>query len=723
MTGLDAEDRVEFRLAEHQTQKLTDWSHEPDLQALKRDLDAAKPSHDAMMLKIQEWNNLMYVRGSAAPRKIANRSSVQPKLVKKQAEWRYSALTEPFLSADKLFQVKPVTYEDGPAAKQNELVLNHQFRTKMNRVKLIDNYVRSCVDDGTVIVKLGWDRVVRKVKVTKPTFDHYEISTPEEMATLEAAMNGAIEMTPELQAAVDLMNEMGTPTVAVQSGETEVEEEKVFQNKPTVDVLNPQNVYIDPSCQGDLAKALFVIYSFETNRSELKKEPDRYKNLDRVNWENNQPLYETDHATNTPLEFNLTDRARRKVVAYEYWGFFDIEGNDQLVPIVVTWIGDTIVRMEISPFPYEMGLPFVLVPYNPVKRDLYGEPDAEILGDNQRIAGAVTRGAIDLLGRSANSQRGFQKGLLDPLNRRRYDRGEDYEFNPQQNPLQGVINHTYPEIPNSVLMMLTLQNQEAEAMTGTKSFSGGISGDSYGQVVAGIKGALDAAGKREMSILRRLTQGMEEIATKILVLNSIFLSEQEVIRISNEEFVTVNREDLAGQFDLEIDIATAEIDNIRAQDLAFLLQTIGPNAAPEIVMMMLSEIAALKRMPELARKLKDYKPPPPDPLVVAKAQAEVAKMEAETEKLRSEAAKNIADAQKKQTESDLNSLEFVQEESGVNHERGMEKQRAQSRGNQQLEITKALVKGRKSDEIGPDIEAAVGFNAISEQLTDKTGSS
>jgi hypothetical protein len=110
-------------------------------------------------------------------------------------------------------------------------------------------------------------------------------------------------------------------------------------------------------------------------------------------------------------------------------------------------------------------------------------------------------------------------------------------------------------------------------------------------------------------------------------------------------------------------------------------------------------------------------------LMVAKAQAEIAKLEAETEKLRSEAAKNMADAQKKQTESDLNSLEFVQEESGVNHERGMEKQRAQSRGNQQLEITKALVKGRKPDEISPDIEAAVGFNAISEQLTGKTGSS
>lgn len=357
-TTLDLEDRVQFRLSEEQTQKLTDWEREPELQTLKGDLESAKPSHDAMLLKIQQWNDLMYVRNSAAPRRVPNRSTVQPKLIKKQAEWRYSALTEPFLSSDKLFDVKPVTYEDGPAARQNEIVLNHQFRTKMNRVKLIDNYVRSCVDDGTTIVKLGWDRVVRKVKVSKPTFDHFAISSDEEVAAFQMALQMRdgnpqeynTQATPELKAAIDLYDETGEVTVARQSGMIIVEEDKVFQNRPTVDVLNPQNVYIDPSCQGDLSKALFVIYSFETNRAEMKKEPGRYKNLDRVNWENNQPLYETDHATNTPLEFNLKDRARRKVVAYEYWGYYDIGNNDQLVPIVATWIGDTIVRMEISPF-------------------------------------------------------------------------------------------------------------------------------------------------------------------------------------------------------------------------------------------------------------------------------------------------------------------------------------------------------------------------------------
>ena len=39
----------------------------------------------------------------------------------------------------------------------------------------------------------------------------------------------------------------------------------------------------------------------------------------------------------------------------------------------------------------------MLVSYLPTKNELYGEADAELLGDNQRILGATTRSMIDLL--------------------------------------------------------------------------------------------------------------------------------------------------------------------------------------------------------------------------------------------------------------------------------------------------------------------------------------
>lgn len=718
-------DDTQLRYSPAFGQKLTNWKNEPTLLTLKTDLEAAKPSHDAQLLRIQHWNDLLNVRGRAKPPVVKGRSSVQPKLIRRQAEWRYSALTEPFLGSDKLFSVKPATFEDDAAAKQNELVLNWQFKTKLNKVKLIDDFVRANVDEGTCIVRLGWKRATKMIKEQVPVWQHYEIMDEENLATFQQCLELKVsnprqyedECPPAVKAAVEYYTETGEATVAIQVGTSEVDVEKILENRPTVEILNPANVFIDPSCGGDMEKALFVVVSFETNLAELKKEGKKYKNLDKVNWEGNSPLSQPDHETTTPQDYNFNDKMRKKVVAYEYWGFYDVHGNDELVPFVATWIGDVLIRMELNPFPDEK-LPFVVVPYLPVKRDLYGEPDAEMLEDNQKILGAVTRGMIDLLGRSANGQQGFAKGMLDPLNRRRYDNGQDYEFNPNVTPQLGLIEHKYPDIPQSALLMLNLQNQEAESLTGVKAFSGGMSGDSYGKVATAVRGVLDAASKREMAILRRLAKGMIEIGQKIIAMNAEFLSEKEVIRVTNTQFVTVNREDLKGNFDLETDISTAEIDDAQAQDLGFMLQTMGPNMDPTIATnLILSEIARLKRMPVLAEQLKNWQPTP-DPVAVKKAELEVVELEAKIEELKSRQALNVAKAAEAKASADLKDLDFVEQETGTKHARDLDKAKAQSRGNQNLQIAKALTTPRKEGEQAPDIEAAIGFNQLSDMIED-----
>lgn len=718
---------VQFQFSEAQAQKLTNWKNEPSVQQLKEDFETAKPAHDAQMTRVQNWNDLMAVRGRAKPPKVKGRSQVQPKLIRRQAEWRYSALTEPFLSSKKLFNVNPVTFEDGDAARQNELVLNWQFRTKLNRVKFIDDFVRSVVDEGTGIVQVGWERDTITIQQEVPEFTHYEIQSEEQLAPFQQALelkqadprHYDESVTPEIKAAVAHYEETQQATYAVQTGTRKVPVEKVLKNQPTLQILNPQNFYIDPSCNGDTEKALFAVVSFETNKAELSKNKKRYKNLDQVNWEGNIPLSQPDHETTTPSDFQFKDHLRKRVVAYEYWGFYDIHGDGRLVPIVATWIGNVIIRMEENPFP-DQKIPFVLVPYLPVKREMYGEPDAELLEDNQKILGAVFRGMIDLLGRSANGQQGFAKGLLDPLNRRRYENGQDYEFNPNLSPANGIIEHKYPELPQSGLVMANLQNQEAEALTGVKAFSGGLSGDAYGDVAAGIRGALDAASKREMAILRRIAKGMVEIANKIVAMNAVFMSAEEVIRVTNKEFVTVKREDLVGQFDLEADISTAEVDNQKAQDLAFMLQTIGNNMDLGITIMILAEIAELKRMPELAEKLRTFKPQlTPEQQQLQQLQLEKAKLE--VEELRSKIALNNAKAAEAQANKDKKNLDYLEQETGTTHARNMQQQAGQARGNMDLEITKALVKPTKTasgGEKSPNIEAGIGWNELSDRLRD-----
>lgn len=701
--------------------KLTDWENEPTVLNLKEDFLASKPTHDTIVRKIEEWTDLLHTTGKARPKPMKGRSSVQPKLVRKQAEWRYPALSEPFLSSEEMFDVEPVTGSSAEGARQNKAVINWQFRTKLDKVSFIDEYVRAAVDEGTAIVQIGWERET-KIEQQEQIVWHFlepELGDEKYLALFTQSfelMNSdpaAYEELPEsMKAAVNFFMETKTIMIAEDSGQRQmVDVEVVLKNQPTVTVINPRNFYFDPSCNGDFSKANFALVSFETSKADLLKAGDRYKNLEYVNWESALPLISEDHSSSLPADFNFADQLRKRVVAYEYWGFYDIHGTGELVPIVATWIGDTIIRMEENPFP-DQKLPFEIVTYMPRKRELMGEPDAELLSDNQAILGATYRGIIDLLGRSANSQQGIAKGALDALNRKRFDNGQDYEYNPNMHPSNAIFMHQYPEIGSGPMNLLLMQNQEAESLTGVKAFSGGISGEAYGDVAAGIRGVLDAASKREMSILRRLAAGIRRIGERIVSMNQAFLSEEEVVRLTNREFITVKREDLAGEYDLIVDISTAEIDAEKAQKLGFLLQTIGPSADFSLTKMILVQIARLNKMVELADALEVFEPAP-DPAAERMKELELMEKEAQVAKLQAEANKINAEAELAMQRANAVNLDVVETETGTKHERDMAKQRGQSQGNQNLKITEALLNGAKEGETPPDIDAAVGFNVLS----------
>ncbi len=703
--------------------KITDWKNEPTVLDLQDDLKIAQPSHDLHVSKVKKWMELRNIEGSTKPKTGKNRSKVQPKLVRRQNEWRYSALSEPFLSSEKLYDLAPVTWEDEKSARQNELVLNWQFRTKIDKVSFIDQLVRTDVDEGTVYVRTGWNRETVMEEVDAPVWEYTLAQDPMYLQQLQMAMqtmmkdpNGFLNLPEEMQEAATYSAENAVPVQARIIGTEKVKEEKVVKNHPTATIMDYENVYLDPACEDDVDKAGFCILSFETSHAELKKD-GRYKNLDKVLWSSNTPLNQPDHASRLDGSVQFKDDLRKRVVAYEYWGFYDVYKTGELVPIVATWIGNVMIRMEENPYP-DKKLPLVTIPYMPVRKSVNGEPDAELLEENQAILGAVTRGMIDLMGRAANGQTGFQKGLLDIVNRRKFEGGDDYEFNPSTHPKGGMHQHTFPEIPNSALTMLQLQNQEAEALSGVKAFSGGLSGETYGEVATGIRGMLDASSKREMSILRRLASGIEKIGRKFASMNAVFLSDEEIIRVTNDKegFVKVRRDELAGEFDLIVDISTAEIDEAKAQDLAFMLQTMGNNMDFAMTQMILSEIARLKRMPALAKMIKDFQPQP-DPLDQKLKELEIAKLEAELAEIQSKSMLNEARARKEASDADLKDLDFLETESGTKHARDVDKLGAQASANQDLEITKAILDPEDQGSKLSNVAGAITQKELSKQLT------
>lgn len=682
--------------------KLTEWKKEPEVKDLKQDQQDALPIHQAKVSQVSEWLDNLHMRGNAKPKKIPGRSSIAPRLIRKQAEWRYSPLSEPFLSSEGIFKVKPVSWEDREAAKQNEVLLNSQFRNSIDLVAFIDEYVRTAVDEGTVICRTGWEYKDEQTEVEEPIFQYvvdpsFEPTIQQIMQMEQESPSDFMALPDELKQALVLTGEQGVPIRPVDSGTTRtVKKTRVLYNRPTVEVCDFRNLVIDPSAKGNIKKAKFAIYSFETSMAELK-EDGRYKNLDRILVENNSILSEPDHSSDLSVNgFNFNDKARKRLVVNEYWGFFDTEGDNILRPIVAAWVGNVMIRLEENPFP-DKEIPFVVAQYLPVRKETYGEPDGALLIEHQKVIGAVTRGMVDIMARSANGQQGMRKDMLDSTNRRKWEAGQNYMFNPGVDPRMGVHMHTFAEIPASAQFLLDQQSMEAESLTGVKSFHQGVSSNSLGQVAAGIRGALDASSKRELGILRRLSAGIIAIGRKFIAMNSVFLSEEEVVRLTNEDFVKVKRDDLAGNFDLKLSISTVEEDDNKAQQLAFMLQTTGNNMDPGLTKMILADIATLRKMPDLAKRIETFEPQP-DPyqeqmkqLEMMKIQAEIAKLQAETQRAgavsqldQAKVGTEIAKAENLQAQTDMAQLDFVEQESGVKQERELQKHGAQAKAQTEL---------------------------------------
>lgn len=657
---------------------LVNWQNPPTVRDLKKDLSEALPSHNQHVDKVNGW--ISALRGELKIKVQEGRSKVQPKLIRKQNEWRYSALEEPFLSTDDMFIVNPVTHLDVDAARQNMLVLNKQFRVDIPKVQFINKYIRTAVNTGTAIVKLNWeverDTVLEEVPVYTQTAEELYV------ALQQKVVNGEI---PEEEAMAIM--ESGQP---IQIGVESREVEKEVINRPVLQVRDSRNIIIDPSCEGDIDNAQFIIDKFLTDMSTLRKD-SRYSNLDKIN-EKEYSTSITDYSyydsefRNDP-NFSFNDKPRKKLIAYEYWGYWDINGDGIVKPIVATWIGDTIIRLEENPYP-DKKLPFVVVQYLPPDIEtVYGDADASLLKDNQDIIGAVSRSMIDLIGRSANAQQGVRKDLLDPINRDKFNKGLDFEYNPVANLGDALYMTKLPELPRSTLEIIQMQNNEAEALTGVKAFAGGINSAALGDSVGGIRSALDATAKRELSILRRLSEGLKQIGRKIMAMNAVWLSDEEIIRVTDDEFVAIKRSDLAGNFDLTLSVSTAEMDNQKASELAFMLQTMGNSVPFDITKIILCKIADLRKLPDLSRMIAEYQPQP-DPLMQQKAELECELLRAQIANEHAKANENAVDVQLKQaktqselakagklsSETDKMDLDYVEQASGLQQERELEKQ-------------------------------------------------
>ena len=612
------------------------------LNKLKSDMKAADILRLEWFNKISDYRNQTF--GRPYGNEIKGKSQIVSQDIRKQLEWMIPSLADPFLSSPDIIKCNPITWEDVPSARQNELLLNTQFCRKFPRYNFLMKSLKVLAMEGTLVVQTGWD---------------YEDEEVEEMVE-------TVVIDPESGEEMIIMAKQKVT--------------KVKKNQPTAVVCRNEDIYIDPTCMDNMDKCQFVIHRYETDLSSLRAD-GRYKNLDQVEKHEGQVrdngYYPQDHTY-----FTFEDKARKKMVMYEYWGNYDVNEDGIAEPIVCSWIGNTVVRLQSNPYP-DKKPPFIVVPFNAVPFQIYGDSLASVIGDNQKVKTAIIRGVIDNMAQSNNGQVGMKKGSLDIANRKKFLQGNNFEYNGDKGDFwQG----SYNQIPGSAFDVMTLMNNEIESQTGVKSFSGGITGNALGSSATGARGALDATATRRISLVRNIAENLiKPLMRKWMSYNAEFLEAEEIVRITNEEFIPIKRDDLTGNIDIDISISTAEDNNAKSQELSFLLQTLGNTMPFEMTQMIIAEIAKLSRMPDLEKRIRDFKQEP-DPAAQQMQQAEMERLALENQKLQSEIARNnaragedeidiqlkmqkaqveAAKARKLGSEADMTDLDFLLKNDGI----------------------------------------------------------
>ena len=605
----------------------TGWENAPSLAALKLDKTGAETQHNVLVELLDGYRTTVDGGPALAITKInKHKSKAKSMLVREQNEWRIPAMEEPFLNSRKMYTVKPRTGEDRDKARQNELLLNYMWDVKVNKQLLVGTSVRTFVNEGTVIVKTGWHaqhKVGEKERMVPI------MGTPEQSLAMVQQMVASGQMD---QAQAEAVLQSGKPIPVGQKKESYTEEELV-DNYATYEVKDNSMVIIDPTCDGDIGKAKFLIDMYYTDYATLKSEEfveeievmadgsekthtrGLYKNLESIKIDGSD-ITEADKKWLTRLnesEFVFSDKPRMKVLAHDYWGYWDIHGTGELVSIVATWVGNQLIRMEENPFPHKR-IPFSSAQFMPVKNSTHGEPDAALLKGKQEGLDAMTRAIYDVTSSQAVGQKIVREDLfMNKADWELFKLGEDVKSNPSVDPKHAIYKENVEPISSGVFQFMDFIKSGAENLTGKISFNGGVAGSALGASATHVRSAMDASSQRELSILKRLAAMYRDMASMTIKNMQMFMREEEVVAITgSDEFVSVLRQDIQGDFDLLVDVSTPQKDNETAESIAFMLQASSAEMYQDPMQReILAQWADLKGIPGMAKSLREYQVPGP----------------------------------------------------------------------------------------------------------------
>ena len=609
------------------------------LSDIQSDLSASKTAKHKVEEQITSWKR--GYDGMKYGNEQRHRSAMVSKDIQKHVETMRPSLVEPFMGSETLIKVKATNSSSLTSASYNQHILNYQKNSQFDWLSFIDTISSVLPKEGTVFIRTGWNLV-------------------EDTKTRQ--MNN---MLPEqLQAASQLgevtkveKNKDGTFNATLVS-------KKIVKNHPTSIVCRNEDIYTDPTSNGDLENAKFIIHEYEVSYSDILKDKVSYPNresLDKIKGyiTNRDPdslleseRYENTGNLGTDTSFNFSSDSMKKVKLVEYWGEADLSGTGETEQCVCVYVKDTnfLLRLEKNPYP-DNEMPFVSCPYSREAFTMWGKALAHSLSDNQKIRTAIVRGFIDNFALANNGQKFFQKGSIDYPNMKKLASG--YRFI-EMNNIDGMKDGSYNEMPQSAYNLYNMVEAESEALSGVNKNMNGLDSATVGRTASGVNMVMSAAQNRTMMTVRNISNMLTKMFRKWSSYNAEFLDDGTIFDI-NGEYLQVNREELQGSHDFTVRISMDTQNQGKMQQINMMMQQLAADGDQPIDQEIRKELVAeffdSMGKNEMAERLRSTPPPEPSPQEQQMMQMEIRMKELESALQEAKVGDTNASAELKQAQT------------------------------------------------------------------------
>ncbi len=493
---------------------------------------------------------------------LSELSSFSATDVKDIVEWLMPSFTEVYFGADKVVGIFGRSPDDDPEVL--EKVIKYQMQSQNNGYVLIDQWIRDAVEAGLGVVKLDWERVEEnKLNWYQATAEEFYSIPPEIAERTIKKVEALPDGTYKLLVKERIRTKDQARILNIRPGEYVWLPEQDGSGRNVFECYRRYMLYDDVRRLGKAG----LYRNTEDNFPFIDPNSDQTSSMDTIyDAIRNYTGEDEQEASSMDASSKNGQEGRKKVVVYDCYGKYDVDGDGLLEDVFVVICNGRVLFAEINE--YERN-PFFTISFYANSYQKWKEGVADYLQDIQDLKTALIRQII--INTAINNDRVYGIDANQPSAISDIQAGKKLvRVDLTGNKKIGDLLQAMPQyqLAPETMPLIELSSTWSEMRTGITRYNQGLDSDSLNKTATGISKIMAASQQRLRKMARDGAEnGLVPLYKHLITLNKKNLDKEFAFRLTNQ-YYEFHPDDIKGEYDVQV------TSNIGLQDKQLAVQNL-----------------------------------------------------------------------------------------------------------------------------------------------------